>query len=286
MRNNKRFIKKIAVLGLALTLILSVITGCGTKKESSETTQASSDAAATKITLKVGATPVPHTEILEFIKPELEAQGILLEIVEFTDYVTPNLALVDGEIDANFFQHVPYMDSFASEHKVELANAGNVHVEPLGLYSKKINAIGDLKKGAVIAIPNDPTNEGRALLLLQANGLIKLKDATALESTEADIVENKLELVFKPIDAAQLPRTLEDVDAAVINTNYALEADLNPSEDALILEGSESPYANIITVRPADLENEAILALVKALQSESVKDFINEKYKGAVVPAF
>jgi len=286
MRNNKRFIKKIAVLSLVLTLVLSVITGCGTKKESSETTQATSDTAATKITLKVGATPVPHTEILEFIKPELEAQGILLEIVEFTDYVTPNLALVDGEIDANFFQHVPYMDSFASEHKVELANAGNVHVEPLGLYSKKISAIGDLKKGSVIAIPNDPTNEGRALFLLQANGLIKLKDAAALESTEADIVENKLELVFKPIDAAQLPRTLEDVDAAVINTNYALEADLNPSEDALILEGSESPYANIITVRPADLENEAILALVKALQSESVKDFINEKYKGAVVPAF
>lgn len=269
-----------------LVILTLALTGCGSKSDSNATATTEKSDATEKVTLKIGATPVPHTEILEFIKPELEAQGIELEIVEFTDYVTPNLALNDGELDANFFQHVPYMDSFAAEHKIELASAGTVHVEPLGLYSHSVTSIDDLKKGATIAIPNDPTNEGRALLLLQANGLIKLKDAANLEATEADIVENKLELVFKPIDAAQLPRTLDDVDAAVINTNYALEAELNPSEDALIIEGAESPYANIITVRPADLENKSIQALVKALQSESVKNFINEKYKGAVVPAF
>lgn len=265
--------KRLTILTFILILAISAFSGCA-KKETEENI------------LKVGATPVPHSEILEFIKPTLAAQGITLEIVEFTDYVTPNLALNEGEIDANFFQHVPYMDSFAAEHDIELASVGTVHVEPLGLYSLNFTDAASIPQGATIAIPNDPTNEGRALLLLQANGLIKLKADATLEATEADIVENPLGLIFKPIDAAQLPRTLEDVDGAVINTNYALEADLNPVKDAVLLEGSDSPYANIVTVRPADVDNENIQTLIKALQSDEVKKFIEDKYKGAVVPAF
>ncbi|KXG73804.1 MetQ/NlpA family ABC transporter substrate-binding protein [Thermotalea metallivorans] len=236
--------------------------------------------------LKVGATPVPHGEILEFIKPKLQEQGIQLEIVEFTDYVNPNLALESKEIDANFFQHVPYMEAFSRERGIQMISVGKIHVEPLGLYSKKIKTIHDLKNGAVIAIPNDPTNEGRAFILLDAKGIIKLKKDAGLEATEKDIEENPKKLVFKPIDAAQLPRTLEDTDASVINTNYALQAGLNPVKDSLIIEGSESPYANIVAVRPEDQDKETIKKLVGALQSPEVKQFIEEKYKGAVVPAF
>ena len=266
-------IKKLTVFTLAIAISLFALTGCGAKADD-------------QTILKVGATPVPHAELLELIKPDLEAQGITLEIVEFTDYVTPNLALSEGEIDANFFQHVPYMESFAAEHGIELVSAGSVHVEPLGLYSKTFDSADSIPTGAVIAIPNDPTNEGRALLLLAANGLIKLSPDATLEATEADIIENPLGLKFEPIDAAQLPRTLEDVDGAVINTNYALEAALNPLTDAVLLEGSDSPYANIVTVVPADLEDEAIQKLVEALQSEKVKAYIEENYGGAVIPAF
>lgn len=240
----------------------------------------------TQNTLKVGATPVPHAELLNLIIPDLEAQGITLEIVEFTDYVTPNLALNDGEIDANFFQHVPYMDSFSETHDLTLVSAGAIHVEPLGLYSETLTSLSDLTEGAVIAIPNDPTNEGRALLLLEANGLIVLDPDAGLEATENDIIENPNGLIFKPLDAAQLPRSLKDVAAAVINTNYALEANLNPSQDAIIIEGSESPYANIITVKPEFLNDDRLKALLEALQSDAVKTYIQETYKGAIVPAF
>lgn len=273
--------KKIVLLSiislLALTLLLS---GCTSKSVTSNNSEND------KKVLKIGATPVPHAEILNFIKPKLEEQGIKLEIIEFTDYVKPNLALNDKEIDANFFQHVPYMESFAREHKISMISAGKVHVEPLGLYSKKIKSIDNLKEGSKIAIPNDPTNEGRALILLESKGIIKLKENAGLEATDKDIAENPKNLVFKPIDAAQLPRTLDDVDAAIINTNYALEAGLNPLEDSLIIEGSESPYANIITIRPEDKSNENIKKLIEVLQSDDVKKFIEEKYKGAVVPAF
>ncbi|HAS73474.1 MAG TPA: methionine ABC transporter substrate-binding protein [Clostridiales bacterium UBA8960] len=265
--------KKITAFTLVLVLSILTLIGCGAKEESGTV-------------LKVGATPVPHSELLELVKSDLLAEGITLEIVEFTDYVTPNLALNDGEISANFFQHVPYMTSFSAEHKLDLVSAGTVHVEPLGLYSNTFEDIASIPVGAVIAIPNDPTNEGRALLLLQSAGLIKLKAGVSLEATDADIIDNPLGLVFKPIDASQLPRTLDDVDGAVINTNYALEANLNPVEDAVILEGADSPYANIVTVRSADLNSDAIKKLVAALQSEKVKKFIEEKYGGAVVPAF
>lgn len=236
--------------------------------------------------LKVGATPVPHAEILEFIKPMLAEKGVVLEIVEFTDYVTPNLALDDGSIDANFFQHLPYLESFNRDHNLDLVSAVKVHVEPFGLYSEKIQSIDELPDGALIAVPNDPTNEGRALLLLANRGYIKLEAENELEATPYDIVDNPKNLQFRELEAAQLPRVLPDVTAAFINTNYALEAGLNPLDDALIIEGSESPYANIITVRKEDQDDELIKILVETITSDEVRDFILEKYKGAVVPVF
>ncbi len=275
--------RKIFTLLACLLVLTLVFTGCTKKKDSSESDETSGN---NLVTLKIGATPVPHSEILEFVKPKLEEKGIKLEIKEFTDYVTPNLALAEKEIDANFFQHLPYLESFIKEKNLDLVSVAKTHVEPLGLYSKKISSIDELKDGAVITIPNDPTNEGRALILLDAKGLIKLSDDAGLEATENDIIENPKNLVFKPIDAAQLPRTLEDVDASIINTNYALEGNLNPSKDALLIEGNESPYANIIAVRPEDKDSEKIKALVEILQTEEVKQFIEEKYNGSIVPAF
>lgn len=236
-------------------------------------------------TLKVGATPVPHAEILEFIKPDLEKEGIDLQIVQFTDYVTPNSALNDGSLDANFHQHKPFLDSLINDRGYTLTPIANIHVEPIGLYSSKFKNIDELPNGAVIAIPNDPSNGGRALLLLEAEKLIKLADSTNLQATELDIVENPKELKIKPVEAALLPRTLGDVDAAVINGNYALQAGLN-SADALILEGAQSPYANILVVQSSKVDDENLQKLKKALQSQKVKDFIQEKYKGEIVPAF
>lgn len=236
--------------------------------------------------VKIGASPVPHLEILNYVKDDLQKQGVKLKVVEFTDYVTPNLALDDKSIDANFFQHLPYLEKFAQERKLNLASAGQVHVEPIGLYSKKVKSVKDLKKRSVIAIPNDPTNGGRALILLHNNGIITLKDPKDLSCTESDIVKNPKKLKFKSVEAAQLPRVLKDVDAAIINSNYSLEAGLNPKTDALLIEGSESPYANIIAVRKGDEKKEDIKKLINVLQTEKVRKFINEKYKGAVVPAF
>jgi D-methionine transport system substrate-binding protein len=236
--------------------------------------------------IKVGATPVPHAEILEFIKKDIEEKGYKLEIKEFTDYVTPNLALNDGDIDANFFQHVPYMEKFAKDRGLDLISAGTVHVEPFGLYSEKYDKVEDLPRGATIAIPNDPSNGARALLLLEANGLIKLDPNAGLNATEFDVIENPYGLVFKALEAAQLPRVLRDVDAALINGNYALESGLNPVTDSMLLEGAESPYANIITVIGGNESSEKIKVLLETLQSEKVKNFILEKYNGGVVPAF
>ncbi|AZR72011.1 methionine ABC transporter substrate-binding protein [Anoxybacter fermentans] len=235
--------------------------------------------------LKVGATPVPHAEILEFIKPILAEKGIKLKIVEFNDYVQPNLALAEGELDANYFQHIPYLTTFSKDHRLNLDYIAGVHIEPIGFYSQKINNIKDLRKGAVIAIPNDPTNEGRALLLLQAYGLIKLDPEAGLQATPLDIVENPFELKFHELEAAQLPRALPDVDGAIINTNYALSAGLVPLKDALILENSKSPYVNVLAVRKEDVNNPKLRILAEVLVSEEVKNFILEKYKGAVVPA-
>ena len=266
--------KKLLTLVLAIAALAMV--GCG----------GDNNAKSEKV-VKVGASPVPHAEILEAIKPELEKDGVKLEIVEFNDYVQPNLATNDKEIDANFFQHEPYLKNFMQEHpEVKLVNVLGVHIEPMGIYSHKIKKLDELKEGAQVSIPSDPTNGGRSLLLLQRAGLIKLKDGAGETATLSDIAENPKKLIFKEIEAPQLPRTLDDVDIAVINTNWAMQADLVPTRDALFMEDKTSPYVNILVVRQGDESRPEIQALMKALHSEAVKNFINEKYKGAIIPAF
>lgn len=236
--------------------------------------------------LSVAATAVPHAEILEFIKPELAKQGVELDIKVFTDYVQPNVQVAQGRMDANFFQHLPYLKSFNEGRGTELVSVVGVHVEPFGAYSSKIDSLDALQEGATVAIPNDPTNGGRALLLLQKAGLITLKDDSKITATPRDIASNPRNLEFYELEAATLPRVLNQVELAMINTNYALEAGLNPTEDALILEGSESPYVNILVSQPENKDSDAMQALADALTSEAVRKFILEKYEGAVVPAF
>lgn len=272
--------KKTVSLILSAILIVGLV-GCGAKKDI--TTNIAVPANDKKI-IKVGATPVPHKEILEFIKPLLEKKGYTLEIKEFTDYVEPNIALSDGEIDANFFQHIPYLYKMKEEKKLNLDYTVKVHIEPMGVYSKKLKNLKDLKAGATIAVPNDPTNEARALRVLESAGLFKLKSGDLV--TSIDITENPNKYKIKELDAAQLPRTLDDVDAAVINTNYALEAKLNPTKDALILEDKSSPYANVLAVRSEDKNKPYIKALSEVLNSKEVKKFIEDNYKGSIIPAF
>ncbi|MGB3835571.1 MetQ/NlpA family ABC transporter substrate-binding protein [Castellaniella sp.] len=237
-------------------------------------------------TLSVAATPVPHAELLELVKPDLAKEGVDLDIKVFTDYVQPNLQVADKQIDANFFQHQPYLDSFNKEHDTKLVSVGAVHVEPFGAYSQKIKDIKDLKDGSLVAIPNDPSNGARALLLLQKQGLIKLKDPSNILATARDVSENPKHLEFRELEAATLPRILPDVDLALINTNYALEAGLNPIKDALFIEDKNSPYANLVVTRADRKDDPAIKKLVAALQSDKVRDFILKQYKGAIVPAF
>ena len=235
--------------------------------------------------LSVGATPVPHAEMLNLIKSDLAAQGITLKVVEFTDYVQPNMAVLSGDLDANFFQHVPYLESNA-EWSARLISAFGVHVEPFGLYSAQYKNINDLPNGASIAIPNDPSNGGRALLLLQSKGLITLKDGVGLTATPRDITSNPKNFRFQELEAAQLPRSLQDVDAATINGNYALEAGFNPLRDSLIIEGAESPYVNIIVTLKGKENDPRINALKNALLSQKIKDFINKNYNGGVAAVF
>ena len=237
--------------------------------------------------LTVGATPEPHAAMLKLVEDNLAEEGITLKVIDFTDYVTPNEALEGGQLDANFFQHLPYMDSFNAERGYHLVNAGGIHIEPVALYSKKISSVDEIKDGATIAIPNDPTNEGRALLLLQSAGLIKLDENAGITATPQNIVENPKNIKFHEIEAASLPRVLLDVDAAVINGNYAIPAGLSANTDGLVVEGADSPYVNIIAVKEGNETSEKIVALVKALQSEEVAEFIAEKYpNGEVVKVF
>lgn len=244
--------------------------------------------AQTTTTLKVGATAVPHAELLEFVKPTLKAQGIDLQIMEFSDYVLPNRALADKQLDANFFQHKPYLDTFNNEHRTTLVVVpnGNVHIEPFGAYSRKITRIEDLKDGATVALPNDPSNGARALLLLHAAKIIQLKDPTNLLATSKDVIDNPKNLRFVELDAAQLPRVLPEMDLALINTNYALQAGLNPSKDALLIESQDSPYVNVVVSRSDNANAPAIAKLMEALHSEQTKQYILEHYKGAIIPAF
>ena len=237
-------------------------------------------------TLTVAASPVPHAEILEFVKPTLAKEGVDLKVKVFTDYVQPNVQVAEKRLDANFFQHQPYLNEFNKAKGTHLVSVAGVHIEPLGAYSSKFKALADLPGGATVVIPNDATNGGRALLLLDKAGLIKLKDSTNILSTVKDIAENSKGLKFRELEAATIPRVLTQVDLALINTNYALEAKLDPSKDALTIEGKDSPYVNILVAREDDKNSDAMKKLVAALHTPEVKAFILEKYKGAVLPAF
>ncbi|HCL79963.1 MAG TPA: methionine ABC transporter substrate-binding protein [Synergistaceae bacterium] len=235
--------------------------------------------------ITIGVTPFPHKDIMVVVKGLLEKEGYDLQIKEFTDYVTPNTALAEGSLDANFFQHVPYLENTNKERGFDLVWVAKVHIEPLGLYSKKIGRLDELKDGAQIAIPNDPTNCARALRLLEANGLVTVREGELV--TAKDVVDNPKRIRFHELDAAQLPRTLQDVDASVINTNFAVEAGLTPSKDAIVIEGKESPYANVVVIRSADGEKPWVKALAAAANSPEVKAFIeSELVPKGIVPAF
>jgi len=235
--------------------------------------------------LTVGATPIPHAELLNLVKDDLAEQGITLKVIEFTDYVQPNSALIAGELDANYFQHIPYLNS-NDDWSARLVSAFGVHVEPFGLYSQKYRSINDLPNGASIAIPNDPSNGGRALLLLQANGLITLRAGAGLTATPRDVTGNPKNFHFRELEAALLPRSLQDVDAATINGNYALEAGFNPVRDSLIIEGADSPYVNIVVVQKGKENDPRIIALKRALLSQKVRNFISSHYDGGVAAVF
>lgn len=263
----------VSIVAIALVLTASLFA-----QAAAETTTA-----ATSNVIRVGATPDPHGVLLEVVKPELAEQGIELEIVDFTDYVTPNEALEAGEIDANYFQHIPYLESFNAERGYHLVNAGGIHVEPFALYSHKYTSVNQIPTGATIAIPNDPTNEGRALLLLEAAGLITLKEGAGLEAVPADVDANPKNFQFSEIEAATLPRVLDDVDAAIINGNYAIPAGLISTRDGLFVEDSSSPYVNVIAVKEGNEDNANIQALVQALKGDAVRAYVAEHYPNGEV---
>ena len=270
--------KKILSLLLATALFL---VACGSKG-----TESNGGAASGKTEkLVVGATPVPHAELLNLVKDDLKKEGIELEIVKFNDYVQPNKALADKSIDANFFQHVPYMDDFGKKNNIGLSAVGNIHLEPMALYSKKIKNINDLKNGDTLIIPNDPTNGGRSLILLDKAGVIKLKDNTKLDATPADIVQNPKNIKIETLSNEQIAPRLSEVAGAIINWNFAIDAGVTKNENILI-EGKDSPYVNIVTVLKGNENDERVKKLVKALQTEKVKKYIEEKYEGRVIPAF
>lgn len=265
---------KLAALALTGILSIGLLSGCG-KKEG--------------VTLKVGASPAPHAEILEVVKGILAEQDITLDIVEYNDYIVPNEAVESGENDANYFQHITYMNDFNAEHGTHLVSAAEVHYEPMGLYAGKTASLDALADGAQIGVPNDPTNGGRALLLLQELGLITLNDGVGLTPTKLDIKDNPHNYQIEELEAAQLPRSLDSLDVAVINGNYAIDGGLKIA-DALATESATgtagTAYVNVLAVKEGRENDEAIQALVKALQSQQVKDYIEENYGGAVVATF
>lgn len=268
--------KKIIAVLLTLATVAILFTGCG---------KAGNDK-----TIKVGASVTPHAEILEVAKEILAEEGYTLEIVEYNDYVIPNTATESGELLANYFQHQPYLTDFNAENNTHLVSVASIHYEPFGIYPGKTKAIEDLADGATIAVPNDGTNEARALMLLEAQGLIELKEDAGFTATVLDIASNPKNLEIKELEAAQLARVLADVDLAVINGNYAIEAGMNAATDALATEDKDSEaaqtYANIVAVKEGNESHEGIQALINALKSEKVKTFINDTYEGAVIPLF
>lgn len=281
--------KKILTLILALTMAVGLC-ACGGGSDAPAEDPAEGGEAAETVTLKVAASPTPHAEILAQVVDVLAEQGIDLQITEYGDYVIPNTAVEEGDEDANFFQHTPYLEQFNEENGTHLVSVAKIHYEPMGIYAGKTASLEELPDGAVIAVPNDVTNEARALLLLEAQGLIEVDDEAGLNATPNDITSNPKNLQFKELEAAMLPQTIEEVDLSIINSNYALQGGLNPAEDALASESSDSvaadTYANIIVVKEGSENNEAILALVEALQSDAVREYINNTYSGSVVPMF
>ncbi|MET7643659.1 MetQ/NlpA family ABC transporter substrate-binding protein [Streptomyces sp. NPDC005426] len=277
---------KITAAAAATAALAFGLTACGTDSDPSSKSGTGAQADTSKA-LVVAASPTPHADILDFVKKNLAAKaGLKLEVKEFTDYVLPNTATENGQVDANFFQHQPYLDDFNKKNNTHLVSVGTVHLEPLGLYSKKVKGLGDIKSGQTIAVPNDTTNEGRALQLLAENGLITLKAGVGTSAKLSDITDKK-GLEFKELEAATVPRALNDVDAAVINGNYAIEADLKPAKDALVLEKADgNPYANIIAVKKGNEKDARVEKLVKLLHSDEVKKFIEDTYQGSVIPAF
>lgn len=275
---SKTLLSIVIALAVGLTLALA---GCG-----GSTTQEDSDTGSEDTVIRIGASPAPHAEILAQIEDTLAGEGYTLEVVEYSDYIQPNEALSDGSLDANYFQHITYLENYNEEKGTDLVSAGAVHFEPLCIYPGKTASLADLADGAQIAVPSDPTNEARALLLLEEEGIITLAEGVGLEATPNDIVENPKSIDILEVEAAALPRTLEDVDLGVINGNYAISSGLDP-ETALVSEDVNSAaaerYANVVAVRAGDEGSEKIKALVAALQSDKVKAFIEEAYNGAVV---
>lgn len=277
--------KRKSILSILLVGALAIgLVGCGASKSDDSTGSASEDK-----TITIGVSPVPHKEIVEQIVPDLEAEGYTVKILEFTDYVTPNTSLAEGDLDANYFQHIAFLNQTNESKGLDLTYTAAIHLEPLAAYSKTLTDLKDIKDGATVAIPNDPSNEARALKLLEKAGLIKLKDGELV--TPKDITENTKKLKFEELEAAQLPRVLDEVDIAIINGNYALEAGLNPSKEALAIEDADAEaaqnYRNILAVKKGTENSEKIKALTKALTSDKVKNFIEEKYSdGTVIPTF
>lgn len=276
-----------AVVAVAVALCAALtLTGCsGTSSDS-----ASENSDDSKV-IKVAAVPTPHAEILNnAVAPLLEKEGYTLEVTEFTDYIQPNTATEDGEVDANYFQHGPYLENFNAERGTHLVSVTAIHYEPLAIYPGKVSSLDDLQNGATVAVPNDPTNEARALLLLQQEGLITLADGVGVNATINDIVDNPLNLQIEELEAAVVPTVLADVDVACINANYAIEAGLTVNNDALAVESADGDaaktYANLLVVKEGNENNEGIQALAKALNSDEVRDYINENYQGSVLPVF
>ncbi|AWI27654.1 ABC transporter substrate-binding protein [Streptomyces sp. ICN441] len=284
MRNLRKNTKLTAAAAATAAFALG-LTACGTSSDPAAA--GSGDQAAETQPLVVAASPTPHADILGFVKDNLAAKaGLKLEVREFTDYVLPNTATQSGQVGANFFQHKPYLDDFNAKNGTTIVPVVDVHLEPLGLYSKKATSVEDIKPGQTVAVPNDTTNEGRALQLLAENGLITLKPGVGTGARLSDITDRK-GLEFKELEAATVPRALDDVDAAVINGNYAIEADLKPARDALVLEKAEgNPYANFLAVKKGDEKDPRVEKLARLLNSPEVKKYIEETYTGSVVPAF
>ena len=280
---NKKFLSLILALALSASL-----TACGSSGTTETTDDTDSGDTTETVTLKVAASPTPHAEILEQVKPILAEQGIDLVITEYGDYIVPNTAVDEGDEDANYFQHTPYLEQFNAENGTDLVSVGKIHYEPMGIYAGKTASLEELPDGATIAVPNDATNEARALLLLAALGLIEIDPEAGLNATPNDITSNPKNLEFTELDAAMIPNTIEEFDLNVINSNYALQAGLNPAEDALASEDAASDaaqtYANIVAVKAGHENDPAIVALVDALHSEEIQEFINTTYAGSVLP--